>query len=65
MSKFLPVTMFLTVLSAGLKAVHLMDLTGARYSSTPGIPHSKGRNRIRTHAPNDGHWHMKFHRGRV
>ena len=35
------------------------------YGSGPsGIPH-KGRTRQhRSHAPNDGHWHMKFHRGR-
>ena len=35
-----------------------------QYSSGPkGIPHSLSR-RHRPHAPNDGHWHMKFHRSR-
>lgn len=33
-------------------------------SGPPGIPH-KGRSRQhKPHAPNDGHWHMKFHRSR-
>lgn len=32
-------------------------------SGTPNIPHHN-RPHSRPHAPNDGHWHMKFHRGR-
>ena len=32
-------------------------------SGSRGIPHSRSY-RHRPHAPNDGHWHMKFHRGR-
>ncbi len=34
----------------------------ARYGGTPSIPHSKRHHRHRAHAPNDGRWHMKFHR---
>ena len=32
---------------------------------TPNIPHSKRQGVARPHAPADGRWHMKFHRGRV
>ena len=40
---------------------------GGRYSGgrTPGMPHGKHSRQSRPHAPNDGHWHMRFHRGRV
>lgn len=34
-------------------------------SSTPNIPSGGGRHRFRPHAPSDGRWHMKLHRGRV
>ncbi len=54
-----------TLLAAVGKSLHLIDIAASRYSSTPNMPHSKGRSRTRLHAPNDGHWHMKFHRGRV
>lgn len=43
-----------------------LDFTddSGRYSSGPkGIPHKRSQ-RYRPHAPNDGHWHMKFHRSR-
>ena len=42
-------------------------LRGARnrYSAGPqGIPHGNHRHQPKPHAPNDGHWHMKFHRSR-
>ena len=36
------------------------------YGSGPsGIPHKGKTRQRRPHAPNDGHWHMKFHRGRL
>lgn len=31
---------------------------------TPQPRNNMGRHRIRTHAPGDGHWHMKYHRNR-
>ncbi len=33
-------------------------------SSTPSSPNKGGHHRYRPHAPNDGKWHMKYHRGR-
>ena len=45
----------------------VLDFVGGgkkHYSSgPPGIPHSRSY-RHRPHVPNDGHWHMKFHRNR-
>ena len=32
--------------------------------STPPIKGGGGHHRFRPHAPNDGHWHMKYHRSR-
>jgi len=38
---------------------------GSRYQGkTPGMPHSKHYREVRPHIPNDGHWHMRFHRDR-
>ena len=34
-------------------------------SRTPNMPHTGRHYRARAHAPNDGRWHMKFHRSRV
>lgn len=42
---------------------HMFDYEGGR-SNTPSFPHNR-RRRDRSHAPNDGRWHMKFHRSRV
>jgi len=33
--------------------------------STPSVRNNNGRHRFHSHAPNDGRWHMKFHRGRI
>jgi len=33
-------------------------------SSTPSISGRGGSHRFRPHAPNDGRWHMKYHRSR-
>ena len=34
-------------------------------SRTPNIPGNNRHHKTRAHAPADGRWHMKFHRGRV
>ena len=61
MSKFMPL-LLLAVMAATQKALHMVDLAESRYSSTPSMPHIGHHGRVRLHAPNDGHWHMKFHR---
>lgn len=53
------------ILAAMGKSLHLINLDSSRYSRTPNIPHTSHRKRVRAHAPNDGRWHMKFHRSRV
>lgn len=35
-----------------------------RFDSTPNMPHRHPYHRTKVHAPNDGHWHMRFHRRR-
>lgn len=54
------------LLIAMQKAVSL-DWLNAPHStgSTPKIPHHRRHSGLRIHAPNDGRWHMKFHRSRV
>jgi hypothetical protein len=52
------------ILAAIQKALHLADLATPSSSGTPSIPHSKNHKRMRAHAPNDGRWHMKYHRSR-
>lgn len=42
----------------------MADLRERPRGGTPGIPHSRPHPRARAHAPNDGHWHMRFHRSR-
>ena len=51
----------LSILSLG--ALDFLDPKGIYGSGPKGIPH-KSSHRYRPHAPNDGHWHMKFHRSR-
>ncbi|KKK60234.1 hypothetical protein LCGC14_3026420 [marine sediment metagenome] len=46
-----------------LKAINLDILNAPRAGRTPNIPHNSYR-RPRAHAPNDGRWHMKYHRSR-
>lgn len=41
------------------------DEGGYRPHGPQGIPHKGRRRQPRPHAPNDGRWHMKFHRSRV
>ena len=63
-----------TMLLLGLITTLALTVTGGldfigggkeHYSSGPaGIPHHRSSRQHRPHAPNDGHWHMKFHRGR-
>ena len=65
-------TMFLLKLGVILSAPVLSGLEfirGAKqdygYGSGPeGIPNRGGAHRHRPHAPNDGRWHLKFHRNR-
>ena len=45
------------------KSLRFSTLTAPPSSRTPNIPHH-GHSKFRPHAPNDGHWHMKYHRGR-
>ena len=43
------------------------DLKGLRSASSSGrrgLPHNSRHGKQRLHAPNDGHWHMKYHRSR-
>ena len=57
--------LFLKIITAvTFGAIELMGLDARYNSGSPGIPHGGGSHRHRPHAPNDGHWHMKFHRGR-
>ena len=51
--------------AAKAKAAGLAHLTAPPRSRTPNIPHHGRHSRTRAKAPNDGRWHMKFHRGRV
>ncbi len=40
------------------------DIAVGRLGNTKRIPRSGWTHRTRAHAPNDGRWHMKHHRGR-
>ena len=39
-------------------------LTAPSSSRTPSLPNRGRHRRAKVHAPNDGRWHMKFHRSR-
>lgn len=42
----------------------LLGIEGGR-TNTPNMPHhNRHGHRTRARVPNDGHWHMKFHRSR-
>ncbi len=56
--------MLMGVAAVTAKAFRFDFLSAPPSQRTPSIP-SRGRsNRMRSHAPNDGHWHMKYHRSR-
>lgn len=56
----------LLVILAFLSARRMIDaITAPPSSRTPQIAHYKRPHRYRPHAPNDGRWHMKFHRSRA
>ena len=57
--------LFSAILAAMQKALNFAGLNAPPSARTPRIPHHGGRGRTRAHAPNDGRWHMKFHRSRV
>ncbi len=38
--------------------------SSSKYQSSHNLPSGQGRHKFRPHAPNDGRWHMKYHRGR-
>lgn len=54
------------LLAAMGKSLHLVSLGPPSHAGrTPHIPHNTNHHmRTRPHAPNDGRWHMKFHRAR-
>lgn len=57
----------LMITLAAMKAVgdwfNSGTLSSATAPGTPRIPNRGGRQHC-PHAPNDGHWHMKYHRNR-
>ena len=57
--------MAVALLSTTVNYITSYKFGASGYSpKTPSIPHTSHRKPTRTHAPNDGHWHMKFHRNR-
>lgn len=57
MNKTLMVMLAVSQASASL-------LNHGHLSGTPGIPNRGGHRQQHPHAPNDGRWHMKYHRNR-
>lgn len=55
-----------TILAAIQKSLRLADFYAERPKSrTPSIIHRKHHGQTQARIPNDGRWHMKFHRGRI
>lgn len=60
------VTLFLVaVVAMTMNTIGLGHIPKNNRSRTPNIQGSHRRRQHRPNAPNDGHWHMKFHRGRA
>lgn len=47
------------------KTKNMIGLKPPIATGTPSYPSPIRHSRTRAHAPNDGHWHMKFHRSRA
>lgn len=66
MNKWILPVIVATLAAVASETARFFSFGGGSYrSGTPHIPNRGGRHRIRVHAPADGRWHMKYHRGRA